>query len=283
MPIYDLGYRHWKGDSLSAGHRSWAIAKTGIVMFLRRRNFLVLLLLSFIPFIIRGVMLYAFFFSEQLNIRIPFFSLDSKFYFDFLSWQLFWIFAMSLYIGSGLIANDLRCNALQIYFSKPLRRVDYLLGKLGILFFFVLSVTLVPGLLLWLLHLMFAGTWEALQQNAWIGLSILVYSLILALINGLLMLAFSSLSKNSRFAGLVFFAVYFFSESVYGVLRVVSRDTSLAFCSLKNNYLRLGELLFDRPSLYNMPAWPSILILIVLAVGSLAILFWRIKPVEVVK
>lgn len=283
MPIYDLGYRHWKGGSLSSGRCSWAIARTGIMTFLRRRNFLVLLLLSFIPFVVRGVMLYAFFFSEQLDIKIPFFRLDSKFYFDFLTWQLFWIFAMALYIGSGLIANDLRCNALQIYFSKPLTRMDYLLGKLGILFFFVLLVTLLPGLFLWLLHLMFAGSWEALQQNAWIGLSILVYSLVLALVNGLLMLAFSSLSRNSRFAGLVFFAVYFFSESVYGILRVVSRDTNLAFCSLKNNYLRIGEFLFDRPSIYNMPVWPSVLILMALTLGSMAVLLWRIKPVEVVK
>jgi len=283
MPIYDLGYRHWKGKLLSADYRWWAITRAGVLMLARRRNFIVLLLLSLIPFIIRGVMLYAYFFSQQLHIRIPFLQLDGKFYFDFLSWQLFWVFIMLLYAGSGLVANDLRSNALQIYFSKPIGRTDYLLGKLGILCSFILLVTLVPGLLLFLLHMIFAGDSAAFQQHAWIAGAIIGYSILLAGVNGLLMLAFSSLSRNSRFAGLVFFALYFFSESVYGLLRVISRDTSMAFCSLKNNYLRIGEAFFGMTSQYNMPVWPSILVLSGLMVLSLLLLFRQIRPVEVVK
>lgn len=283
MPIYDLGYRHWKGETVAPGLRFWTITRTGIAMFIRRRNFLVMLLLSAIPFIVRGVMLYAFFFSEKLNIKLPFLQLDGKFYFDFLSWQLFWVLAMLLYAGSGLISNDLRCNALPIYFSKPISRTDYLLGKLGVLCFFLLAVTLIPGLILWIAHLLFAGSWQAFQENSWIGAAILTYSLILAVVNGILMLAFSSFGRNGRFAGLLFFAAYFFSESLYGILRVVSRDTNFAFCSLKNNYLRIGEALFDVPSRYNMPVWPSFLILAGLTAGSVAILIWRIRPVEVVK
>jgi ABC-2 type transport system permease protein len=283
MPIYDLGYRHWKGKPLSSDHRWWAITRAGVMMLARRRNFIILFLLSLVPFIIRGGMLYGYFFSEQLHFKIPFLKLDGNFYFDFLSWQLFWIFVMLMYAGSGLIANDLRSNALQIYFSKPIRRLDYLLGKLGILSSFILMVTLVPGLLLFLLHMLFAGDLQILQQYAWISGSIVVYSLILALVNGLLMLAFSSLSRNSRFAGLVFFAVYFFSESVYGLLRVISRDTNWAFCSLKNNYLRVGEAFFGLDSRYNMPVWPSILVLACLMVASFLLLYWRIRPVEVIK
>ena len=35
--------------------------------------------------------------------------------------------------SAGLIANDRRANALQIYLSKPLMRMEYIGGKLGIL------------------------------------------------------------------------------------------------------------------------------------------------------
>ncbi len=284
MPIYDLGYRHWKGKPLAGERRWWTITRAGVGMLVRRRNFLILLVISLVPFIIRGGMLYAFFFSEQLHFRLPpFFKLDESFYYDFLKWQLFWIFVMLMYAGSGLVANDLRSNALQIYFSKPIRRIDYLAGKLGILGTFILAVTLLPGWLLFLIHMLFAGDGQLLQQKAWIAVSILLFSLLMALINGMLMLAFSSFSRNSRFAGLVFFAFYFFSESVYGLLRVISRDTNWAFCSLKNNYLRVGEAIFGLPSSFNMPVWPSVLVLSVLGAASFLVLYWRIRPVEVVK
>ncbi len=42
---------------------------------------------------------------------------------EFLEQQDFFVFFMTIYVGAGLIANDRRANALQIYLSKPLLRV----------------------------------------------------------------------------------------------------------------------------------------------------------------
>ena len=50
-----------------------------------------------------------------------------------------------IYVGAGLIANDRRANALQIYLSKPLMRTEYIAGKLAMLFAFLLFVTLGAG------------------------------------------------------------------------------------------------------------------------------------------
>ena len=71
---------------------------------------------------------------------------------DFLEQQDFFVFVITVYVGAGLIANDRRANALQIYLSKPLMRSEYIAGKLAVLFAFLLLVTLVPAMLLLLLQ-----------------------------------------------------------------------------------------------------------------------------------
>ena len=50
---------------------------------------------------------------------------------QFLEQQDIFVFFITVYVGAGLIANDRRANALQIYLSKPLTRAEYIFGKLG--------------------------------------------------------------------------------------------------------------------------------------------------------
>ena len=38
-----------------------------------------------------------------------------------------------LLVGPSLISQDLRFNAIPLYFSRPLRRFDYFVGKLGVI------------------------------------------------------------------------------------------------------------------------------------------------------
>ena len=64
---------------------------------------------------------------------------------QFLEQQDFFVFVITVYVGAGLIANDRRANALQIYLSKPLMRTEYIAGKLAVLFAFLLLVTLRAG------------------------------------------------------------------------------------------------------------------------------------------
>src|SRR5262249_4421175 len=61
-----------------------------------------------------------------------------------------------LLVGPGLISQDLRFNALPLYFSRPLRRVDYFLGKLGIIVGCLSAVMIVPAVVGYLLGLAFS-------------------------------------------------------------------------------------------------------------------------------
>ncbi len=48
-------------------------------------------------------------------------------------------------VGPNLISQDLRFNAIPLYFSRPVRRFDYFLGKLGVIATFLAAVSIVPA------------------------------------------------------------------------------------------------------------------------------------------
>ena len=55
----------------------------------------------------------------------------------FLQAELRFSLLLILLVGPNLISADLRFNALPLYFSRPLRRIDYFLGKLGVIVTFI--------------------------------------------------------------------------------------------------------------------------------------------------
>ena len=58
-------------------------------------------------------------------------------YHYFLLTELRFSMILVLLVGPNLISQDLRFNALPLYFSRPLRRIDYFLGKLGVIVVFL--------------------------------------------------------------------------------------------------------------------------------------------------
>ena len=90
---------------------------------------------------------------------------DAKMFRDFLEQQDFFVFIITIYVGAGLIANDRRANALQIYLSKPLMRTEYIAGKAAVLFTFLMLVTWLPAILLLFLQVVFKGSFDFMRAN----------------------------------------------------------------------------------------------------------------------
>ncbi len=280
MPIHDLGYRHWSGQWTSHPYRWWVITRQGILILARKKWFIALMLLAWIPFVVRAVMIYV---ATVVGKSAPFLRVDARFFEDFLSQQMtFFLFPIVIYAGAGSIANDLRANALQIYLSKPITRRDYVIGKLGILVFFLALPTLVPGLLLFLLAVLFESNTTFLSQYYWVPAAVFGYSLVIMFTCGLVMLALSSLTRSSRFAGINFAAVFFFSQILYGILSGILRTTQVAWVSLRNNLTQVGDLLFGDSLKYASPLWISILVLTAILVASTWVVHRRVQAVEVV-
>ena len=137
MPIHDQGYRRYAGGKAPRGQGWMVITRAGLRTMFAKRAFLGLLLVSWFPFFVRAVQIYAAANLPQAAFLAP----TPETFRQFLDQQGTFVFFITVYAGAGLIANDRRANALQIYLSKPLTRAEYVFGKLAILITFLLLVT----------------------------------------------------------------------------------------------------------------------------------------------
>jgi len=278
-PIHDQGYRRYGGLKARTGTGWMVIARAGIRSQLAKRAFLGLLLLSFLPFFARAIQIYLAVNFPQTGDLL---AVKPDLFRQFLDQQQIWVFFITVYVGAGLIANDRRANALQIYLSKPLTRAEYIFGKLAILMAFLLLVTWVPALLLLIVQIAFAGNFTFLLKNLYLFPAITVFAFIQVTMVAAAMLALSSLSKSSRYVAILYAAVIFFSQAIYGVLTVVTRSTQLSWISFPANLSQMGDVIFRMPSKYDTP-WPVALLMIVgLVAVSGFILERRVRGIEVV-
>jgi ABC-2 type transport system permease protein len=279
-PIHDQSYRRYQGTRRPPGNGWGTIAWTGIRNLLSKKLFLGFLLAAWIPFIVRTVQIYVVTMYPAVGQAVP---VDVTLFKDFIEQQGLFIFFLTLYVGSGLIAIDRRANALQIYLSKPLLRIEYIGGKLAILAAVLTAITLVPGLLLIMMQVMFSGSLDFLRQNLFIIPAVILASLSRVLVTSFTMVALSSLSKSSRYVAILYTGALFFSEAVFTVLRVITGSTRPAWVSLGANQELVTDVIFRRTPRYETPVSVSVLVLIGLVVVSISILERRVRGVEVVK
>jgi ABC-type transport system involved in multi-copper enzyme maturation permease subunit len=278
MPIHDQGYRRYGGDKVANGRAWLVIAGAGIRTFLSRRAFLGLLLLSWMPFFARALQVYA---SANLP-QAAFLALSPETFREFLEQQGIFVFFITVYVGSGLIANDRRANALQIYLSKPLTRTEYVLGKLAVLMTFLLAVTWVPGLLLLVVQVLFAGSFTFLIENVYLFPAITLVSFIVTAVAAASMLALSSLSNSSRYVGILYAALIFFSQALFGVLQFVTGGSNVAWVSVQANLSQIARAIVRQPLQYDTPWVVSLLMVVLLIAAAGVVLERRVRGVEIV-
>ena len=276
-PIHDQGYRRYAGGR--ARGRAWlVIVNAGVRTMLRDRKFVALLAASWIQFLVRSVQFYFAANFSQAAIIAP----NAETFRDFFDKQDIFVFIVTVTLGAALIAQDRRVNALQIYLSKPLTRAEYIFGKLGILMVFLLFITWLPAMLLLVVQVVFAGNFAFVQANAYLFPAITLYALLEVAMVSTSMLALSSLSTNSRFVGILYTGLIFFSQAVAGVLRFITASTSFSWVAFGNNLSQVGDVIFRVPLRYTTP-WPVSLLVILALVGlSAVILERRVRGVEIV-
>jgi len=277
VPIHDQGYRRYRGGK--AGGRAWlVIMKTGIRTMLSDKKFIVLLAAAWLQFLVRAVQFYIAANFSQAAVIAP----KAETFRDFFDKQDIFVYILTVTLGSRLIAQDRRVNALQIYLAKPLTRAEYIFGKLGILASFLLFVTWVPAILLLGVQVVFAGNFEFLTANAYLFPAITLYAAIEVAMTSTTMLALSSLSTNSRFVGIMYTGLIFFSLALYNVLRFITGSTRLSWVAFGNNLTQLGDVIFRVTPHFQTP-WPvSLLMVVVLIAASALVLERRVRGVEII-
>jgi ABC-type transport system involved in multi-copper enzyme maturation permease subunit len=278
MPIHDQSYRRYRGGKTMPGRAWTVIARAGILHMVRKRAFLGLMIFAWLPFVVRAVQIYVSTNFPQAAMLAP----TADTFRQFLEQQDFFVFVITIYVGAGLIASDRRANALQIYLSKPLMRTEYIAGKAAILFVFLTLATWLPAMLLLLLQVMFAGSFAFLQKNLFLFPAITVGSMLQVLVATFTMLALSSLSKSSRYVGILYAGIIFFTGAIYTAMYAITGDSSLSWLSVNASLSQVVDVIFRVKPRYMTP-WPvSLTVILGLIVLSISVLERRVRGVEVV-
>jgi ABC-2 type transport system permease protein len=244
MPIFDQGYQHWNGALAGHGLRWMAITNHGVRVGMKSLMMRIFLLFAWAPALVLAFMLCVWGLVERKSesvsslmgilsflqpeilqhpklYRVEIWTL---FYAQFLQIELYISMILILLVGPNLISQDLRFNALPLYFSRPLRRIDYFLGKLGIIAAFLAMVVILPSVLAYGLGLLFSLDITIIRDTFKMLLASVAYGLVIAVSAGLLVLALSSLSRSSRYTALFWLGFCFIGISLAVVLTGVEHE-----------------------------------------------------------
>jgi ABC-2 type transport system permease protein len=245
MPIFDQGYQHWSGALTGHAWRWLTITRHGVRVGMQGTLLRMLVILSWLPAVGLAFMLCLWGLLEQKSALVapllPFLSgifptevLRDPVAFRVPIWTICFHYFLGiglpismvvvLLVGPGLISQDLRFNALPLYFSRPLRRVDYFVGKLGVIGWFLGLVVILPSLIAYVLGLLFSLDVTILRDTFPLLVACLAYGAIVVVSAGSLMLALSSLSRNSRYVALFWVVLWFVSGIVASILLGVDQS-----------------------------------------------------------
>ncbi len=278
MPLHDLSYQHFDGPRTSRFNRSFALGRSTASLLLKRRAFLFLLTVSWIPFLARVAQIYI---ARQFPQAFPFITVDAGLWQEFLSHQvLLPVILVALYTGAGAIATDVSTGAFVVYLSKPISRIDYVFAKAMPVMAALLLVTLVPALGLLVVHMFVAEDFELFAATPFLPLSVVTYSLWICLYFTLTVVAISSLTRSIRVAGAGFGALALGSKIIFVALSRLRLDQPPAFLSMIDSTVDAGHVFFGNAASANTPLL-SIASMVSLMVVSLAVLRWRLSSAEV--
>ena len=288
--------------------RSWVIAQTGFGLAWKNRWLRRLLLLAWIPALYLGA---AFFFFEQalanpkqiqmaLSIVPPFPGIDvvqtaletgdpATARHMVWGWLLLVFFRypqgllMALVVGliaPPLVAKDVHSRAFLLYFSRPLTRVEYILGKLAVVCAYVIMITTIPALALYVLGVLLSPPEAAVIASTWdLPLRILLASVAVTIPTATLALAFSSLTTRTFYAGFAWFAAWLLGLVAYWTL-YYSVDSGVsqrwALLSLYDSLGLVQSWIFGLQT-SSSAALPSVGLLAGITVVSLIVLFRRVS------
>jgi len=289
MTIKEKGYAHWDGELLDKKFPWWPITRYGIKLTFRRKQFKLIFPLSLLPavFFLAGIYV-----SERLE-DFPFFrretveflQINPSYFKAYLasSFMIFLIVIIVIFCGSGLICDDLKHNALQLYFSRPIKKKDYFFGKTAVIVFFLFILTLIPGLVFFIMKLVFSGSFKFFVSYPWLPLSIIGYSVVVTAFFSFFTLFLSSLSKNRRYVTILIFGTYILSDILYSIFYDIFNNHYFSLLSLRANLQQVGAVFFSQKTPYPIHWIYSLLVLSGICVLAGFVLKKKVKGVEIVK
>ncbi|MBC7807299.1 MAG: ABC transporter permease subunit, partial [Akkermansiaceae bacterium] len=225
--IADVSYRSYDGELRNRSARWWTITLATLRTGVKKLGYWIPGALILLVYLISGM---VFYFTR--NARAQFGAEEPANQYAIvlnqgLSGTGLLLFIAALTVGAGSIAADNKANALLVYLSKPITRLDYLVGKWMGVFLLLAGLSVVPALLMYLFFLVAYSGDGFLKDNPTLILRVLAATIFPAALHTSLVMGFSALSKSPRLAGSLYAAFYFVSLiiSVTASQLMLSRDT----------------------------------------------------------
>jgi ABC-type transport system involved in multi-copper enzyme maturation permease subunit len=268
--INPIGYRPWTSERTRHLYRLYVMSRSIFAEKIRSKGVLILLFIGII-------LVHAF--PLIFKVLIPHEGLTSG---DMIGGDssifgggLFLLLTMLLaaVVTSDLISRDLSDNSFVLYFSRPIRPVDYLIGKVGGGFGIMSMFCLLPVMVFGIAIIATQSGSDYLASLEVLGLSLVAGALTSLFFLGFGMML-SSITRSRAYAGVGTFVSFFVLSIISGVFSNVDPNWQLAnpFNLLQYTYgIIFGEGLPEEllPGLY----WA---VLISILVVPLLLAYWRI-------
>lgn len=302
MVVHDRTYTRLQGERRASVPALWTLFDRGVLTSLavlfRRKVFAVILSLwAFGPFVFAVLLMYGVFFfrstpelqhiADNLGGLLELVTPTPDTVWGFLMQvQLPVALVFCVLVGAGLIAEDRRTNALELYLSRPLGVFQYVTGKLMVIGFFLAGVTVLPATVIILV-------WMAMGARDGAELLSLVHllwrtaaaGLLGVLVLSLLVLTASSLAKRARTAAVLWIGFLVVIEAILtNMLWNALGEPEVRLVSIRFNVGQCMAAILQNPAELD-PEVPALHSAVVLA-GWIAlcstVLLRRVRPVEIV-
>lgn len=197
-------------------------------------------------------------------------------------------------VAPALISRDIRSKAFLLYFSRPIGKLDYILGKFFIPATFIMLVTTLPGMALYLFGILMSPDLSVFWSTWDVPLRILAGSAFLILPTVALALMLSSLTQETRFASFGWFAFFTLGHGAWlaiafstalrkGLLNsqdlpAVMEEPEVKRWGLLSLYNNIGDV---QSWVFGFSSWqevlPAMLVLLAITGASLLIMYRQIS------
>lgn len=285
MAVYKRGYQRYQGILRGRWARFMVLPRFAWQRLLHQRMVLLLLVVAMIWPLLCAAFIYFSNHSELLKQFSEsfqsFIEVNGNFFMVFMNVQgIFAVFLAAL-AGPGLIAPDLANNALQLYFSRPLTRINYSVARLITLLGLLSLVTWIPGLLLFGMQAGMGGeSWFRINWKLGAGISagFCVWILLISLVA----LASSAYARVRVVAGGIVLAFFFILSGASLMINGVFRATWGYALNPTWTTRRLWYALLNLDAPTGPGVFACVLTLSVILLLLILILERKLRPVEVV-
>jgi ABC-type transport system involved in multi-copper enzyme maturation permease subunit len=185
------------------------------------------------------------------------------------------------WFGSGLFCEDRKAGAHQLYFARPITRLDYFAGKFLVAAFFSLCAMLVPMLVICLVASFASTDWAFLKEQWDVIPRSAAFSLLWTVVMTSIVLLASSLAPRRSFALIGVFGFLFVSQAVAAILGELV-DTRLHAVGVMEDLHALSYAVFGREGKALVSAGDAWLAIAVLVASCWLVIAGRLRRLEVV-